>query len=196
MKDVKLTKKKYFEGVNYMGFVEMPAIEIDGLYFSKEKEYYTMSKETKEEGLFVAPAMIAEKRIPYFNPETNERYNHYFDAETIKDISQSFFIDNNMFNVNEEHKYPLNDIHVVYSWLVYNEYDPIMTHFGFKDIPVGSWILMYKINNEEIKQKIKDGKIKGLSIEGYFTEEMIKHNYNEDYYKSKIEEIEKMINNI
>jgi hypothetical protein len=37
------------------------------------------------------------------------------------------------------------------------------------DLPNGTWFVKMKIENEELWQKIKAGELKGLSIEGYFT---------------------------
>jgi hypothetical protein len=41
--------------------------------------------------------------------------------------------------------------------------------YGF-DLPNGTWFVKMKIDNEELWQDIKSKKIKGLSIEGYFTD--------------------------
>ncbi|MCA9497083.1 MAG: hypothetical protein KC589_09130, partial [Nanoarchaeota archaeon] len=170
MTEIELLVGDEQDGVSSMGFVDFPAIEVDGIYFNKNKFNLTFGKSTGEEGLFVAPAMIADKRIYRYNPETNEEYYVWFSPETIKQVSQDFMINNYNFNNKEQHEKPIKDIHLVYSWLVYNDKDPIITHFGFKNIPVGSWICVYKINNPDIREKIKNGVIRGLSIEGYFAE--------------------------
>lgn len=38
----------------------------------------------------------------------------------------------------------------------------------FSNIPDGSWVTSYKVNDLELWKLIKDGKYKGFSIEGYF----------------------------
>jgi ATP-dependent Lon protease len=40
--------------------------------------------------------------------------------------------------------------------------------YGFS-LPKGTWMVMMKIENDELWSKIKSGELKGLSIEGYFT---------------------------
>jgi hypothetical protein len=45
--------------------------------------------------------------------------------------------------------------------------------YGF-DLPDGTWFVKMKINNDELWKKVKDGELKGLSIEGYFTDKMSK----------------------
>jgi len=99
LKEIELLIEEGLVGVTAMGFVTFPAIEEDGYYFNNEKNNLTFSKET-EQGLFIAPAMIAEKRIYRYDPFTNEEYNVYFSAETIKKLSQQFFVNNQNNNIN------------------------------------------------------------------------------------------------
>ena len=43
--------------------------------------------------------------------------------------------------------------------------------YGY-DLPDGTWFVKMKINNDELWNRIKDGELRGLSIEGYFTDKM------------------------
>ena len=55
------------------------------------------------------------------------------------------------------------------SWIVEDpEMDKSKT-LGF-NVPEGSWMVSYKINNQETWNKIKDGTINGFSIAGNFIE--------------------------
>lgn len=38
----------------------------------------------------------------------------------------------------------------------------------FSNIPDGSWVTSYKVNDLELWKEIKEGKFKGFSIQGYF----------------------------
>jgi DNA repair exonuclease SbcCD ATPase subunit len=42
------------------------------------------------------------------------------------------------------------------------------TLYGFS-LPKGTWMVMLSISNDDLWSKIKSGELKGLSIEGYFT---------------------------
>ena len=46
---------------------------------------------------------------------------------------------------------------------------------GF-DVPKGTWMVTYKVNDEELWNQIKDGTVRGFSIEGYFIQELIEMN--------------------
>ena len=45
--------------------------------------------------------------------------------------------------------------------------------YGFS-LPKGSWMVKLKINNSDLWKKVTDGSLRGLSIEGYFTDKMEK----------------------
>jgi hypothetical protein len=55
----------------------------------------------------------------------------------------------------------------VESWIKEGEMDKSKM-FGY-DLPNGTWFVKMRIDNDELWNKIKDGELKGLSIEGYFT---------------------------
>jgi len=39
---------------------------------------------------------------------------------------------------------------------------------GYEDLPNGTWFVSMKVNNPAVWQKVKEGKLKGFSIEGFF----------------------------
>ena len=45
--------------------------------------------------------------------------------------------------------------------------------YGF-DLPNGTWFVKMKIENDDLWKEIKSGSLRGLSIEGYFTDKMEK----------------------
>ena len=55
----------------------------------------------------------------------------------------------------------------VESWIKEGDSDKSKL-YGF-DLPNGTWFVKMKIENDDLWQKIKSGELKGLSIEGYFT---------------------------
>jgi hypothetical protein len=40
------------------------------------------------------------------------------------------------------------------------------------DVPLGTWMVSYKINDPRTWEQIKEGKLKGFSVEGYFVDRM------------------------
>ena len=49
--------------------------------------------------------------------------------------------------------------------------------YGF-DLPNGTWFVKMRIDNDDLWNKIKEGELKGLSIEGYFVDKMQKMSDN------------------
>jgi hypothetical protein len=45
--------------------------------------------------------------------------------------------------------------------------------YGY-DLPNGTWFVKMRIDNDSLWQDIKEGSLKGLSIEGYFTDRLQK----------------------
>ena len=64
--------------------------------------------------------------------------------------------------------------------------------YGY-DLPNGTWFVKMKIENDEMWNKIKEGELKGLSIEGYFID---KSSVKTDISKPTNEEILSALNEI
>jgi hypothetical protein len=39
---------------------------------------------------------------------------------------------------------------------------------GFEDVPDGSWFGSFKVDNDEVWKLVKEGKVRGFSVEGQF----------------------------
>jgi len=192
LKEIELIVGGDEDELTAMGFVDYPAIEKQLVYFGDDRTNFTFGKEDKEQGIIVSPALIAEKRIFRFDPETNEEYYVYFKEDTIRELSQKFLMTNNFRNATEQHQEQIEGVHLIYSWIVENQEDQLMTKYGFKDIPNGSWAVAYKIENEDIKAKIKSGEIGGISIEAFLTEKFDKHLSTDDMMINQIKELLKI----
>jgi len=193
LKEIELIVDGDEDFLTAMGFVDYPAIEKQLVYFGDDRTNFTFGKEIEEQGIIVSPALIADKRIFRFDPETNEEYYVYFSEDTIRQLSQGFLMSENFKNNTEQHEKQIEGVHLIYSWIVENQDDQLMTKYGFKDIPNGSWAVAYKIENEDIKAKIKSGEIGGISIEAFLTEKYDKH-FSRD--EQKIEQIKDLLNSL
>jgi len=174
--------------ISAMGFVQSPAIRQPLVYFN-EKNNYVFANVDSEKGIIVSPALIPEKRIFRYDPFLNEEYYVYFSRETIEKLSQNFIISGYHNNSTEQHIKPISGVHLIYSWIVENQHDPLITKYGYKQIPNGTWAVMYKINNEDIKEKIKSGEINGLSVEAWITEKYDNRSSNDDKLLDEIKKI-------
>lgn len=123
-----------------------------------------------EQRMVVGAAMVPDKMIIRRNEITGEIYYVYFTKETIKKLQQKFMKDKLLDATNIEHgrKY-LRDVDVVESWIVEDQEKDKQQVFGM-NYPVGSWMIIMKINDDEVWKKVKDGELKGFSVQGYFLE--------------------------
>jgi len=158
--------------IDAISLVASPAIEQDFVYFGKEKNNLTFAKIDEEKRMLVSPALIPNKQIFRYNPNTDSEYYVYFSPETVRKASELYLKHNNHHKATYEHQDRVSGVLTVESWIKEGDMDKSKL-FGY-DLPNGTWFVKMKIENEELWQKVKAGELKGLSIEGYFTDKMEK----------------------
>ena len=190
-------------GVDVISFVENPAIEIDFMYFSKEsKQKFKTTSEEKR--IVCGAAMIPNEKIIRVDG-AGEEYFVFFSEDTIRLCNEMYFKSGANIGANLEHETPVDGVTVVESWLISDVNIDKAVALGFKDLPVGTWMVSYKVDNDEVWKQVKEGKVLGFSVEGLFgqkkvemtkefTEEDLKELLNSDL--SDDEKIETIKNKI
>ena len=158
--------------IDAISLVSAPAIEQDFVYFGKEKNNLTFAKVDKEKRVLISPDLIPNKNIFRYDPNTDSEYYVYFSPETVRKASELYLKHNNHHKATYEHQDRVSGVLTVESWIKEGDMDKSKL-YGF-DLPNGTWFVKMKINNDELWNKVKDGELKGLSIEGYFTDKMEK----------------------
>ena len=159
--------------IDAISLVSAPAIEQDLVYFGKEKHNLTFAKVDEEKRMLVSPALIPNKQIFRYDPNTDSEYYVYFSPETVRQASELYLKHNNHHKATHEHSERVSGVLTTESWIIE---DPKMDKsrlYGY-DLPKGSWMVSMSIQNDDLWQKIKDGELRGLSIEGYFIDKMQK----------------------
>jgi hypothetical protein len=158
--------------IDAVSLVEMPAIESDFIALKKDLNI-SLAKVDEDKRLLIGAALIPDKKIYRFNPETNEEYQVFFSKETVKRASELYLINNNQSSTTLEHDTRISGVTAVESWIVSDPKRDKSAVYGI-DVPAGTWMLSLRVDNEEIWQKVKNKSIKGYSIEGYFTSKLSK----------------------
>tara|TARA_R110001599_G_scaffold25385_2_gene90947 strand:+ start:5836 stop:6546 length:711 start_codon:yes stop_codon:yes gene_type:complete len=158
--------------IDAISLVSAPAIEQDFVYFGKEKNNLTFAKVDEEKRMLVSPALIPNKQIFRYDPNTDSEYYVYFSPATVRKASELYLKHNNHHKATYEHQDRVSGVLTVESWIKEGDMDKSKL-YGF-DLPNGTWFVKMKIQNEDLWNKIKEGELKGLSIEGYFTDKMAK----------------------
>ena len=153
--------------IDAISLVSAPAIEQDFVFFGKEKNNLTFAKVDEEKRMLVSPALIPNKQIFRYDPNTDSDYYVYFSPETVRKASELYLKHNNHHKATHEHSERVSGVLTVESWIKEGDSDKSKL-YGF-DLPNGTWFVKMKIENDDLWKKIKDGELKGLSIEGYFT---------------------------
>ena len=182
-------------GVNIISFVESPAINVDFMYFNDKKteRFKTVDEDQR---IVVGAAMLPNEKIIREDAD-GKPYFVYFSEETIKQCSELYFKRSNQNGANVEHTEDVfSDVTVVESWIVDNPSMDKSKHLGYEDIPTGAWFVSYKVENDELWQKVKAGEVLGFSVEGLFTQEIKDENVEQqmnDILDSCISDEEKII---
>ena len=158
--------------IDAISLVSAPAIEQDFVFFGKEKNNLTFAKVDEEKRMLVSPALIPEKTIFRYDPQTDSEYFVFFSKETVRKASELYLRHNNHHKATHEHQDRVSGVLTVESWIKEGDMDKSKL-YGF-DLPNGSWFVKMKIENDDLWKEIKSGSLRGLSIEGYFTDKMEK----------------------
>jgi hypothetical protein len=159
--------------IDAISLVSAPAIEQDFVYFGKEKNNLTFAKVDDEKRMLVSPALIPNKQIFRYDPNTDSEYYVYFSPDTVRKASELYLKHNNHHKATYEHQDRVSGVLTTESWIIEDTKMDKSRLYGY-NLPKGTWMVSMKINNNELWQKVKDGELKGLSIEGYFADKMEK----------------------
>ena len=176
--------------IDAISLVSAPAIEENWVFFGKEKNNLTLAKVDEEKRMLVSPALIPDKQIFRYDPNTDSEYYVYFSKDTVRKASELYLKNNNHHKATEEHNERVSGVLTVESWIKEGDSDKSKL-YGF-DLPNGTWFVKMKIENDELWQKIRSGELKGLSIEGYFTnkfEQMQKKEFTNEEVKTALKEL-------
>ena len=171
-------------GIEAISVVENPAIESD--FIALKNQEFKLAEVDSEKRILMGAALIPNK--PIYRTNGQQEYYIYFSKSTVRKASELFFIRGNQNNSTLEHQISLQGLTAVESWIVESEQDKSRM-YGL-DVPIGTWMVSMKVNNDDVWKQVKDGELKGFSIEGYFADKMQRPNEPIEDELSKIEEQE------
>jgi len=160
------------EEIEYQGKLMFQSCSYSAKKAETQKQIF---KAVGEKRLVYTPLMIPNILIPRLDEVTGEKYFVRFQPEVIEKIQQKFMIEQRLRDTNLEHtNKKFNDAVLVESWIVSGESDKAYS-LGFtkEQVPIGTWMGGYKVldsvEGDELWEKyIKNGKVRGMSVEGNF----------------------------
>lgn len=128
----------------------------------------------EDQQIVVGPLMIPNKLI-FRVDENGEPYYVYFTEDTIQKIARKMMREEKLDDINLEHTQDvIVDGHLLETWLVEDTQKDKQQIYGMS-YPKGTWMGMYKVEDKGIWQKVKNGELKGFSIEGYFADRLVQN---------------------
>jgi hypothetical protein len=153
-------------GINAVSVVESPAIEEN--FIALKKHEVELKEVDAEKRILMGAALVPNKQIYRRNKE--KEYYIYFSEDTVRKASELFLMRSNQNNATYEHERKMLDgMSVVESWIIEDEKTDKSRLYKF-NLPKGTWMISMKVNNDDVWQKVKDGEVKGFSIEGHFVD--------------------------
>lgn len=154
--------------VSFIALVDKPAIQKDFVAFSEDNEMKKFAIQDEEKHIISGPLMLADALIYRNNSKFGEHYVK-FSAETIKEIVIKFAKKGYQQNVNLMHDSNMRlDGLVMFESFLSDKSRNILAMGGYEDAKDGSWFGSFYVENPIAWQLIKDGKVKGFSVEGFF----------------------------
>ena len=181
-----IDEKDEHSGIDAVSVVHSPAIEEN--FVALNKHEIQLKEVDTEKRLLMGAALIPNKQIYRHNGK--DEYYIFFSEKTVRQASELFLMRSNQNNATYEHKDKLKGMSVVESWIIEDKEQDKSKKYGF-DLPVGTWMISMKVNNDEVWNDVKEGKVKGFSIEGYFADkyEMSLEQKNKEEIINKLKEL-------
>jgi hypothetical protein len=171
-KDTPWKDKGYVAWLGWGGTsgIEWASNKLDSIRNNMSKQYFQISSDEQYKKIVLGPAMIPDQKI-FRKDELGNPYYVFFSAETIKMIAEKYMRNKLIDNNDQMHDgKAIKDIHVLESWIKESDNDK-STDYGYGELPVGTWFVSMKVNNDEIWEKVKSKKLNGFSVSGFFSEE-------------------------
>jgi len=154
-------------GVDAISLVESPAVEKDFLCFSENKQPVKMQfDDTKH--IITGVVCLADTPIYRYDNKFGE-YWVVFSKDTIQKMVEKFAKMDLFKSVNLQHddQQFVDGIYMIESYITNKERG--ISPEEFADIPDGSWVASYKVENDDLWNEIISGdKLNGFSLQGMF----------------------------
>tara|TARA_R110000822_G_scaffold70799_6_gene171046 strand:+ start:1778 stop:2356 length:579 start_codon:yes stop_codon:yes gene_type:complete len=156
-------------GIDAVSVVESPAIEENFIVLAEQK--IELKEIDAEKRILMGAALIPNKKIYRVNEKTKEEFEIFFSEQTVRQAMELFFKKGNQSKATQEHAKSIDGMTVVESWLIEDKVHDKSVKYGFS-LPKGTWMISMKVDNDQVWNDVKEGKVKGFSIEGFFADKL------------------------
>lgn len=148
--------------------------------------------QSEDKHIISGPLMLADALIYRNNSKFGEHYVK-FSAETIKEIAIKFAKKGYQQNVNLMHDSNMKlDGLVMFESFIVDKERGILPMAGFEDAKDGSWFGSFYVENEKAWELIKQDKVRGFSVEGFF-DYVLPLDREKSYAEQKLAELAELL---
>lgn len=155
-------------GIYAISFVDSPANEVDFVALNKQNLH--LCRDTQKQ-ILTGVILQPEQLIYRSSPQMGEYYIK-FSADEIEKISHKMMKQSiALHNTTHQHEQSLSGNYLVELWIVNNPGLDKSKALGFKDLPQGTLMCSYKIEDKHYwDTEVMTGNVKGFSLEGFFNQ--------------------------
>jgi len=173
----------FASGIDAIALVDYPAVERNFLCFKNERAKFAF-----DDAKHLISGVVALADVPIYRYDDKKgEYFIVFKKEVVRKMMEQFFKKGLISSVNLQHdeREKIEDVYLVESYLKDSERGIVPIEFA--DVPDGSWIATYKVDNLELWSQITKGDdLNGFSLQGFF----------DTYLQQKKDDINEFINNL
>ena len=146
------------DGVFMMSIVDTPAVDSNFLKFNKhrQKVIYHFNDEKR-----IITGVALRANYPIYRFDGKDEFYVQFTPKDIEIMANKFMKEKKLNNVNVDHNKDVDGIYLIESFILSERHN----YPEFEDVDLGSWIVSYKVENQEVWEAIKSGKLNGFSVE-------------------------------
>lgn len=165
------------DGIITISLVDDPAVESDFVCFAKDAGKQSFALSDASERLITGCLMKAD--TPIYRNDNGFQYYIVFSKKTIQTMAQKMLADSTFKNIDTQHNGELLPQGALTLMEVYIKDSNKGIDPNFVDIPDGSLMTTFRINDESIWQECANGDyLNGFSLEGFFDTKQIDFSKN------------------
>lgn len=157
------------DGITCISFVSMPATEIDMILFN---EQHQLQFTDEEKHMISSVVMLADTKI--YRRQGDFEFYITYSKDTLMKMCEKMLKDNTFNQISFEHNGHIIENGLINLVELYTTDEKKKSPF---DIPDGSIVATYKVNDNELWEAIKESNLGGISLEGYFSLNEIKEQH-------------------
>ena len=180
------------DGIITISLVDDPAVESDFVCFAKDTGKQLFALSDTSEHLITGCLMKAE--TPIYRNDGGYEYYIVFSKETIQTMAQKMLADSTFKNIDTQHNGELLPQGALTLMELYVKDSNKGIDPNFVDVPDGSLMVTFKVNDESIWQECANGDfLNGFSLEGFFETKQVDFSKNKPNktksFKMRIKEL-------